>query len=125
MNTHTYIQIILTHIDTPHTCVFLTKLEIHLEVALQTQAVLSSKYCECVCVHVRVCGSVHVCVFTTFANKTIMYRQIVLNTIYDKESLTLTGAVGQNERYTVYIYIAIYIYIYLSYETTIWKRNLL
>lgn len=53
------------------------------------------------------------CVFTTFANKTIMYRQIVLNTIYDKESLTLTGAVGQNERYTVYIYIAIYIYIYI------------
>lgn len=56
------------------------------------------------------------CVFTTFANKTIMYRQIVLNTIYDKESLTLTGAVGQNERYTVYIYIAIYIYIFIIWN---------
>lgn len=62
MNTHTYIQIILTHIDTPHTCVFLTKLEIHLEVALQTQTVLSSKYCECVCVCMYVCVGVCMCV---------------------------------------------------------------
>lgn len=45
-----------------------------------------------------------------------MYRQIVLNSIYDKESLTLTGAVGQIERYTVYIYIDnVYIHIYICH----------